>query len=342
MKEYNKDLSAAILNYKVVVVNVTNDNNSVINSKVKKIFVISLIEDIVKRNYIITIFKKYKINFTLVIVEKVSTELHKQLCYKKSLISKGELGCCLSHLWCLNQIIKNNYENAIIFEDDVILHKNFTKLFLKIYNPSIDFLLLGAHDFRFSTTNYKNVKDRLYKPNMNNFLLYGAHANYYSLKGAKRMFEIRTSLISYFDKEYNLMFDHYKDTAFICYPNLCVSNVTDSTLNHKREILSNNEERYYAQCFINFDFTHYNFIYVNLLSNFFKLSETDDYESYIEKCLYHYFHDLNSIRQVKERLTMNFFTINDIIKILNLNKNIKTDVSLTDSNTQEEILSTLV
>jgi len=61
MKEYNKDLTDAILNYKVVAINITNDKNSEINSKVKKIFVINLMEDIVKRNYIITLFTKYKL-----------------------------------------------------------------------------------------------------------------------------------------------------------------------------------------------------------------------------------------------------------------------------------------
>ena len=37
----------------------------------------------------------------------------------------GEVGCYLSHMWCLQDIVKNNYNNAIIFEDDIIVHKNF-------------------------------------------------------------------------------------------------------------------------------------------------------------------------------------------------------------------------
>jgi hypothetical protein len=60
--------------------------------------------------------------------------------------------------------------------------------------------------------------------------------------------------ISFFDKEYMLMFDYYKDTSYICYPNLCVSNITDSSLNHKREILSDLELQYYKKCFISFNF----------------------------------------------------------------------------------------
>ena len=308
----------SIKNYKIKLINIVNDNNSEINKIVKKIYVINLIEDIQKRNYIIILMKKYKINFTFVIVERISSDLHKQIC-KSSLISKGELGCCLSHLWCLYQIIKNNYENAIIFEDDIIFHKNFIQRFLNIYNNKLDFLLLGAHDFCFSKFNYKNIKNNLYTPHKNSISLYGAHANYYSLKGAKRMFSIRTSEISFFDKEYMLMFNHYKDTSFICYPNLVVSNISASTLNHERDMLSDLESDYYNKCFINFKFKCYNFIYLNVLNKFIKINENESYESYINKCLYEYFYNFDKIESIQKRLVMDFFTLQDIMIILNIN-----------------------
>ena len=321
MSVIDKILINAIKNYKVDVINVLNNTESEINKKVKKIFVINLVDDVLKRNYIIALMKKYKINYTFIIVERISSDLHKSICLNKSLITKNELGCCLSHMWCLQQILIHKYENAIIFEDDIILHKNFTELFLKIYDPKIDFLLLGSHDFHFSTINYKNVKNNLYRPSTNAInKLYGAHANYYSYKGAKRMFEIRATEISFFDKEYVLMFNYYNDTSFICYPNLCVSNITESTLNHKRELLSDIEKDYYNKCFKIFNFNHYNFFYVNLLSKEVEITENDNYSTYIWKCLYNYFHDYNSMNIVKQRLTMDFFTIKDILNILNFTK----------------------
>jgi GR25 family glycosyltransferase involved in LPS biosynthesis len=290
--------------------------------------VINLIEDEIKRNYIIALMEKCEINFTLVIVERVSTELYKSLSNNSSsFISKGELGCCLSHLWCLSQTIINNYENVIIFEDDIILHKNFEVEFMNIYkkcttnNNNLDFMLLGAHDFNFSKHNYKYVKNKLYRPDeKENNLLYGAHANYYSLKGAKAMFKIRTSEISFFDKEYMLMFNHFNNSSYICYPNLVVSNISASTLNHKREILSQMEYDYYNKCYIKFNFNNYNFIYVNLLDkSLFKFDEiNNDYESFIDNCLYHNFYDLNSINTVKKRLTMNYFNLHDMKTIFNL------------------------
>ena len=327
-----------IQNYNVKVININNSKNSStnnitnknINDVVKKIFVINLIDDDVKRNYIITLMKKYNIDFTLVIVEKISNEVYKTITDNtNTFITRGEMGCCISHLWCLYQIIKNNYENAIIFEDDIILHKNFTNEFLTTYeqthkdNKTLEFLLLGAHDFNFAKSNYKNVKNKLYRPVENTKNLYGAHANYYSLKGAKAMFKIRMTEISFFDKEYMLMFNHFKDTSFICYPNLVVSNVTSSTLNHKREFLSTLEYEYYDKCFIKFNFSMYNFIYVNLLENtLFKIDENNnDYEAYINNCLYHYFYDLNKINIVKKRMVMNFFNLQDIRMILQNRQN---------------------
>ena len=276
-------------------------------------------KDIEKRNYIIILMKKYKINFSFVLVEKVSDEKYNQLCVSQNInITKGELGCCLSHMWCLNDIIQNNYENAMIFEDDIIFHKHFISDFLKIYTSTkLDFLLLGAHDYHFSSNNYKNVSsvNHLYYPEQNT-KLYGAHANFYSLKAAKMMFKIRASLISFFDKEYGLLFEYFKDTSYVCYPNLAVTNISTSSLNHAKDFFTENENSYYTKCFIRFDFSQYHFIYLNIINkNCIPISQEDTYETYITKCLYVYFYNFEYIKKIKKRMSFDFFTIDDIRNI---------------------------
>ena len=329
----NNNLIEALKKYSVKIINVVNNPESVINAKIKQIYVINLVEDVYKRNYILMIMKKYGINFKLVIVNRVSTDTYKLLC-KNSLLSSSELGCCLSHLWCLYQILSNKLENAIIFEDDIILHKDFINKFIQIYDskPGLDFLLLGAHDFMFSTTNYKNVvkTEGLYKPDKKSVGLYGAHANYYSYEGAKRMFYIRMSELSFFDKEYMLMFNHFQN-SYICFPNLVLSNITASKLNHEREILSNLESEYYKKCFIKFNFNLYNFIYINLLDDVI-ISAKDDYESVIEKCIYTKLHDFDKINRIKKRFVMNFFTIEDIQFIL------KNQIFITPNNLSKKCI----
>jgi GR25 family glycosyltransferase involved in LPS biosynthesis len=307
-----------IKNYKVKNINILNNTESEINKRIDKIYVINLTEDVHKRNYIITIMKKYGINFTLVIVERISREILFEL-GEYLPISINELGCCISHLWCLYQVICKKMKNVIIFEDDIIFHKDFENKFINIYdnNPNIDFLLLGAHDYNFSKFNYKNIKNKMYKPksdnnNYNN--LYGAHANLYSLKAAKRMFRIRTSQIDFFDKEYMLMFNYFPD-SFICYPNLVLANISESKLQHEKDILSYSEKEYYKKCFINLKFNKYNFIYINLLKYIQNIYTSDNYETLTDRCLEEYCGKENT-SIIKQRMVMDFFTINDIINIL--------------------------
>ena len=157
-------LKKILYNYHVKTLDIFNSGN-ILNTYTKKIYVINLEKNIIRRNYILTIMKKYGISFKLVIVEKIKQVDYDYYNKYGNNISIGELGCGLSHVWCLKDIIKNKYENAIIFEDDIIFHKNFeSKFYDIIQKQSYDFLLLGACDFHFSEINYKNVNENLYRP----------------------------------------------------------------------------------------------------------------------------------------------------------------------------------
>ena len=312
----NTDLLDHLNIYKYLNIKIINKNkSSKLNETVKKIYVINLYQDIIKRNYIYELFKKYDINYNLIIVDKVDSKTYDSLCNNKN-ISITELGCCLSHMWCLLDILKNNYENAIIFEDDVILSKTFVNSFLSIHknNPKLDFLMLGAHDYNFSKEHFKNVKNNLYRPNNDCRNLYGAHANYYSLNGARKMFYIRATNLSFFDNEYNLLFDSMPN-SYICYPNLAIANVSESSINHEKQFLSNSEIGYYSLCFKNINLNEYNLVYTNLL-NLELLNKYDSVDSFVERCLKYKFHDQNKVNIIKQRFTLDLFTINDIKKII--------------------------
>jgi len=312
----NTDLLECLKTYKFMNIRVSNKKETTkLNEKVKQIYVINLYEDIHKRNYIYELFKKYNISYNLIIVDRVDAKVYNLLCNDKH-ISESELGCCLSHMWCLLDILKNNYENAIIFEDDVILSKTFIESFLSLYrkNPKIDFLMLGAHDYNFSKEHYKNVKNNLYRPNSNSRNLFGAHANFYSTNGARRMFYIRATNLSFFDNEYNLLFDSMPN-AYICYPNLVISNVSESKINHTKDILSKSEIGYYSFCFKNINLHDYNLVYINLL-NLTLLKSDDTVESFVERCLTYKFNDPAKVNIIKQRFALNFFTIKDIKRIL--------------------------
>lgn len=56
----------------------------------------------------------------------------------KTKLRPGQLGCLLSHQNVLKDAIKNNYNNILVLEDDVIFHKNFHNEFKKKYKYLID------------------------------------------------------------------------------------------------------------------------------------------------------------------------------------------------------------
>ena len=118
------------------------------------IYVINLETDRIRRNYIIKLMEKYNINFELISVPKLNE--HQYKCIGNSHISLGEAGCYLSHMYCLNDAIIKDYNNIIIFEDDIILHKKFHLLFENtVKHCNFDILMLGANDFHFSKINHK-------------------------------------------------------------------------------------------------------------------------------------------------------------------------------------------
>jgi len=316
--------------------------------------------------------KKYNINFSLVVVNRINEKIHSYVGNEK--ITKEELGCTLSHMLCLREIIKNNYENAIIFEDDIIFHKNFKELFIDIFKNDYDFLLLGACDFSFQSLNkemlYDNkkkqntrvklqiddesitseeesdddnnsfcetksfgsgttimfpeiqlvnepIKKNMYRPHINAKRVYGAHANYYSLEGAKKMFSLESNNISFFDKHNPTMFESFKNTSFICYPNLVVTDISTSSLNHNYPFFSKSEELYYINCFDNFIFTDYNFIYLDIIlkNKGVEIDENDTYESFMTRLIGYQFSNQKEREILKNRQVLDFFTIRDLEKI---------------------------
>jgi GR25 family glycosyltransferase involved in LPS biosynthesis len=266
--------------------------------------------------------KKYKINFSLVIVEPIPNHLYNILNKNKKL-SKGEIGCTLSHMWCLNKIISNNLKSAVILEDDIIFHKDFNQMCLNIFEKqTYDFLLLGACDFSFSKINFEFVNNNcLYRPHPSSLKVYGAHAIFYSLQGAKKMFEYINENIYFIDRNFHIIFEYFPTTSFICYPNLIVSDISTTNIGHTYPFFSNHEKNYYLDCFNDFQFTDYNFFYLSLfeklnsqtLSNF----HIENYEIFINKLIELQFPNIEHQNILKKRLSFDFFTMNDLKIMLN-------------------------
>jgi GR25 family glycosyltransferase involved in LPS biosynthesis len=92
-------------------------------------------------------------------------------------LSKGQIGCCLSHFKVLLHIIQNNIDIATIFEDDVHFHPNWSVLSERYYNhtpKNFDVIFIG---------NQINPKN----PKISNSSTFCTHAYIVTLLGAKRL-----------------------------------------------------------------------------------------------------------------------------------------------------------
>lgn len=103
--------------------------------------------------------------------------------------SVGEIGCYLSHTNIWKNIVANNYNNCLIFEDDVIPDKNYEKIIKYIENipDDYDIAYLGWWS-RKNMNNYNKNSNWLYtdfnseKPNV-----LGLYSYVISNKGAAKL-----------------------------------------------------------------------------------------------------------------------------------------------------------
>ena len=104
--------------------------------------------------------------------------------------SRGEVGCYLSHLGVWKDMIKNNYNNVIVLEDDV-----FSNMTSQQINKNLDYLPLDydvAHLGWFSRYegNYLKKSTNWVVPIDNNerfSMIYGTYSYMLSNKGAKEL-----------------------------------------------------------------------------------------------------------------------------------------------------------
>lgn len=79
-------------------------------------------------------------------------------------LSKGEVGCFISHIRCYEYMIKNNIDNMLIFEDDCMFCDNFNEKIINIYNEyekkiknkNVNIFYIGGRFNPDHTTNINN------------------------------------------------------------------------------------------------------------------------------------------------------------------------------------------
>jgi glycosyltransferase involved in cell wall biosynthesis len=151
-----------------------------IDNRIDKIYVINLKKDTVKKDVFIKNNSHTNLNFTFVegvygktdnkcndiFNEYMSKDIGYNGCSKSEKISKRKMvknlavvGLLQSYYNVIQDAINNNYQKIIIFEDDVILHKDFSKILLDNLNRIKKYNLI-----RLGTTCHTiNHKNNIYK-----------------------------------------------------------------------------------------------------------------------------------------------------------------------------------
>lgn len=192
------------------------------------IYVINLKEDKYRRNYIKKLFKTHRINYVLVIVNRFKYPTSDGLTNYK--LHSSKMGCILSHIWCINNAVLNKYERFIVFEDDIIFHKQFRKCIQNVLSEDIDLLMLGALDTNINANMSKNKENSpIYYPKTT---ILGAHANIYKHEFAKNFlnYKLNNNKVLEFDYEYIRFMNKYK--IGICNPNLVICELSTTNIEH--------------------------------------------------------------------------------------------------------------
>jgi len=183
-----------------------------------KIYVINLKERLDRKNHILNQFNKFNIkNYEFVDAIKPSLDQVNEWCENYCIRAKnyvsdfnkykiGCLGCLQSHLKIYKDIVKNNYKNCLILEDDCLIQNNNIDEYIKYcINTNYGLFYLGGTN----SVKPTKIKNDLYKSNKT----HTTHAYIISYDCAKYI----EQNINNFEKEIDIYLSDIIQSKFFCY-----------------------------------------------------------------------------------------------------------------------------
>lgn len=151
---------------------------------------------------------------------------------KKFIKNQGEMGCLLSHLDIIKKAKEEGLEKILIFEDDVIFHKNFIDNF-KFINLVPDWALLYLGASQYSWKEVKPYTNKFYYAKDSD----GTFAYAVNLKYADDIIKSIEQKNSPIDWHYRVDIQNkYADKCFCFYPNMVIADTSDSDIRGPREL----------------------------------------------------------------------------------------------------------
>lgn len=184
------------------------------------IFIINLKQDSHKRKHMEKLCKQHNLNYQFIDAvygKDLDEETLAKVYNKKESIdligrelSKGELGCALSHISIYRHMVDKNIKQAIIFEDDIHIEDDFSSIIQNINTLPDNWELVLLGYFKGSVEKEKLVKSYLrYRKKITDKLelvrlrqkASGSHGYLINLKGSKKLIEALKTI--------HLPIDHY-------------------------------------------------------------------------------------------------------------------------------------
>jgi len=151
--------------------------------------------------------------------------------------SIGATGCLFSHRAIINDAIKNNYSNILIFEDDVLFDNNFLEKikYIRLIPNNWSLLYLGAsqHDW----SNFKPKKFYYDALKTDGTFAYAIKRNAF-----KEILNLSSDLkhpIDWYLRKYQ---EKNTDKCFVIYPNICIADVTSSSIRSPRDQVQHSQK----------------------------------------------------------------------------------------------------
>lgn len=169
------------------------------------IFIVNLKLDIKKKHYMKQLLSEHLLDFNFIdavngseldsnYIDKITNE-GKSISEYGKILTKGELGCALSHISIYMKMINENIDQAIVFEDDIELTKGFHEFKFNIDKLPKDWelVLLGYYS-NVATEIQTKYSLRYSKKISNNYetvrlvqLAFGTHGYLINKKGAEKL-----------------------------------------------------------------------------------------------------------------------------------------------------------
>lgn len=210
-----------------------------LNSFVDKIYIINLERRIDRFKKISAKLCKFKIEFerfNAVDGTNISIRDEWIQCLEKGskITSPGAYGCLLSHLQIIKSAKQNNYKNILIFEDDILFHKNFIKEISKLSYIPNDYALiyLGASQFK-NISNISAVNKNYYKANET----YGTFA--YIIRDT--VYDVLIDVLEkkQFDIDFSLCIIQKLHNCYVLWENVIIADLSSSDIRIEKRSYDN-------------------------------------------------------------------------------------------------------